>query len=354
MKTSRYISFQGATENRRKHAFDISPPEFARINGFLNYEQTGALLTPVPAMTVTIPVHGDPPCLADWDTGHTYADWCTIGAHTVLVGADSETRRVMWNEAGDPDDWDNGGFNDMPGSGSMEYVVSLGGYAVIFDDEGIAQLALTGDATSPFTYTKAINGTVAQCHPEVVDNIAWFIDDLGDLCKTNGMDIQKVNGPFNLKRVSEFSWTPGDTLYIEYNGTYDRMIVQDGSTTTTRAYVDMKTGDYTTVVDTTESIHTGLINLLPLDVRCHIRSIKVKVNVASGTPTLLAKGREVTDSAWGWTSETAAMTSATKEVELTINAALEQPQLYLEVGSASGAVELHGFWVIYDQQGGVQ
>ena len=54
MKTSRYISFQGATENRRKHAFDISPPEFARINGFLNYEQTGALLTPVPAMTVTI------------------------------------------------------------------------------------------------------------------------------------------------------------------------------------------------------------------------------------------------------------------------------------------------------------
>ena len=70
MIVSPYGSFQGATENRRKHEFDMASNECARINGFLNWRQTGRLLTPVPSMTVSTSGKGNPRAMPP-GTGHT-------------------------------------------------------------------------------------------------------------------------------------------------------------------------------------------------------------------------------------------------------------------------------------------
>lgn len=49
MKTSPFISFQGATENRRLPAKDCSPPQFNRVEGWYIDSSDKTLTTPIPA-----------------------------------------------------------------------------------------------------------------------------------------------------------------------------------------------------------------------------------------------------------------------------------------------------------------
>lgn len=351
MITSPFISFQGATETRKSHPRDIQPPIFSRLTGVYPRAYDKTITWPVPTYSFpAAPTLGFTPTYNS--AALTYIAFFTIGSYTVLLRAN---RVLQWSAPGRPTVWDiyetdgdlqvltGANYTTLPGSGAFESAVTIGNIAVIFDATGIGYVSLTGDIDAPLSYSKPVTQVTTESTPVAVGGVAVFAGNDGRIWQTTGSSATPLDGPLNIRMISEITWPPATTASFAYNESTGHYVLGTGSY---RIWIDRDTGAYSTWVSggTSYTVETGPLMLEPEADRLHIQRVRLYWKNTSGTVTAYAKGYYE----GSWTSTGAVSGSADGETEIAINYSEKLPQLRFVF---TGAGELYGMVVYYDAGG---
>lgn len=128
----------------------------------------------------------------------TYREWVIA----FLTSEDNPTdtgfvvcpQRIRWCTAGDPDDWSNDEFIDIPTSEWIRGVGYLGDDIIVFTDNTTWALRFTGDSTLPFRLDRISDeeGCIAPS-----STVGWkrsvFALGRAGLVATDGMDVQRID-----------------------------------------------------------------------------------------------------------------------------------------------------------------
>ena len=350
MNTSPYISFQGATETRKSHPRDIQPPTFSRLTKVYPRAYDKTITWPVPTYTFpAAPTLGFTPRYNNLPI--TYIAFFTIGAYTVLLQAN---RILRWSAPGRPTVFDiyeldgdvqvltGANYTTLPGSGALESAVTIGTISVIFDANGIGYVSLTGDIDSPFSYARPVTQITTESTPIAVGGTVFFAGTDGRIWQTSGASASALDGPLNIRMISEVTWPPATVANFAYNAATGHFILGTG---TTQIWVDRDTGAYSTKPATGDIlIETGPLMLGPEDHRLHIQRVRLYWKNTTGTAQIYAKGYYDTP----WTTITSVTGSTDGETEIAVNYNNILPQLRFVF---TGSGEVYGMVVFYDDGG---
>jgi len=319
--------------------------------------------------TVTISGGGGSGATATVDWIVSYDSFFIFGAYVVLLQADGEDRRIRWCAPGRTDVWDEyeedggveietgAGVLDLPGEGALEYGVSIGTAAVLFDADGVGVLLMTGDWQNPFSYAKNLSGITADGTPRLYNGRVWFPAHDGRVWSTSGYAAEPMDGPLDLDAYSGVTWPPASDAQFAFNTETGHFVLQTGSKT---FWINAESGGYS-VEATTPAITTGALEMAPGNLadggspqpeaeRVHVQRVRLNVHVASGSPTVTISYRNLYATDW-ITSNAMPLATGNSEVEMAINAIAGHPVINVTFGSVTGEVRLFGMVLFYETGG---
>jgi hypothetical protein len=365
MKTSKFFSCTGATENRRLNPKDVVPPNFWTLNGMYVSEMTNIPTTPfgTPAF---------PPDGSDSDSsGRTFI----CGGYGMKI-ADGGLRRISWSEPGNFTNFtltkdidvdgetvtvnSGAGYLDAQGStGSFILGQVSQGQIIIFGYDGIGIASLTGEWKYPFSYfdtansaKPCINYTTLPCW---VDGFVYFLATDGFVYKTNGVIQERIDGPFNALAAmgTTENLTQTGNTFLTYDFVRGLVLAQVATKYTNNTFLISKKGSYTRMYDDdgnqTPFIETGVLPLVEEDSRVSIQAVRVRVNCI-GVPTISVGVKGLDDADYHYSADYSFSTTGFNEHTFDIAKTVKNPVIKI-VSSSGTAAEFHGFTVIYDDGG---
>ncbi len=349
MQISPSISFNGATENKRKHPKDLKFPEFVSIVNMWT-DNSGTLTAPLP--TFSFPSAPTPPCTI----GVPYTSWCTFGEYVIAC----MNRTISWCAPGRPAVWAltevvNGvtvktgaGTNTLPGDGDVVYMIGSGQTGITLETQGTGLLSRTGQWLVPLMFAKRTTATNTQSNPVLIDGLAYFLDESGFVYATDGAQTSELDGPLNIKELG-ITWPPATDASLAYD-TSSRQLVANLSTL--KLHIDRKTGRYSReITGSPVYAETGVLDFVPEGQRTHIQYVQVDTRVASGVPELTVQTKGVDDATWR-TGLTIALPSGIGHTRFHLNTLIEHdPTLKFTLTGVTGSVKLDGMSVAFESGG---